>query len=43
MKRQPDFAELFQKHFGSSPSAVTYQVRQDSNRFHDLVFLNTKY
>ncbi len=40
MKKQPDFAELFQKHFGQTPAKVTYQVRQDSNRFHDLIFLN---
>lgn len=41
MKKQPDFPELFRKHFGVKPSKVTYQVRQDSNRFHDLVFLNS--
>ena len=41
MKKQPDFAELFRNHFGDTPSKVTYQVRQDSNRFHDLVVLNS--
>lgn len=39
MKKQPDFAALFLRHFGDVPTRVTYQVRQDSNRFHDLVFL----
>jgi len=41
MKKQPDFADLFHKHFGDKPSKVTYVVRQDSNRFHDLIFLES--
>ena len=41
MRKQPDFVELFRKHFGDTPSKVTYRVRQDSNRFHDLIFLTS--
>jgi hypothetical protein len=37
--RQPDFRQLFYDHFGTVPKKVAYNVRQDSNRYHDLVFL----
>ncbi len=39
--RQPNFAALWREHFGETPSRVTYEVRRDSNRFHDLVFLTS--
>ena len=41
MKKQPDFKKLFYDHFGGTPQKVTYSVRSDSNRFHDMVFLNS--
>ena len=41
MKKQPDFKNLFYDHFGGTPQKVTYSVRSDSNRFHDMVFLNS--
>jgi len=41
MKKQLNFVKLFYEHFGDTPNKVTYEVRQDSNRFHDLVFLNS--
>lgn len=41
MKKQPDFKKLFYDHFGSTPQKVTYSVRSDSNRFHDMVFLSS--
>lgn len=41
MKKQPDFKKLFHDHFGGVQQKVTYSVRSDSNRFHDMVFLNS--
>lgn len=41
MKKQPDFQKLFFDHFNGPPKKVTYEVRQDSNRYHDLVFLSS--
>ena len=41
MKRQPNFQKLFFDHFNGPPKKVTYEVRQDSNRYHDLVFLSS--
>lgn len=39
--RQPDFAALWREHFGKTPRRVTYEVRRDSNRFHDFAFLTS--
>ena len=39
--RQPDFQKLFFDHFGKVPRKVSYSVRQNSNRYHDLVFLSS--
>lgn len=39
--KQPDFQKLFFDYFGSVPRKVAYTVRQDSNRYHDLVFLSS--
>jgi hypothetical protein len=39
--KQPDFQKLFFDHFGRVPRRVVYSVRQDSNRYHDLVFLSS--
>jgi hypothetical protein len=41
MKKQPDFAKLFREYFGTTPAKVTYKVRWDSNRRHDLTFLGS--
>ncbi|HEY4759488.1 MAG TPA: hypothetical protein VIH42_02795 [Thermoguttaceae bacterium] len=41
MKKQPDFARLFREHFDTTPAKLMYQVRQDSNRMHDIVFLSS--
>jgi len=41
MKKQPNFQKLFFDHFNGPPKKVTYEVRQDSNRYHDLVFLSS--
>lgn len=41
MKSQPDFQKLFFEFFGPSPKKVTYKVRPDSNRKHDLIFLDS--
>lgn len=41
MKKQPDFKQLFYDYFGSKPKKVNYIVRHDSNRYHDLIFLNS--
>jgi hypothetical protein len=41
MKKQPDFKQLFYNYFGSKPKKVNYVVRSDSNRYHDLIFLNS--
>ena len=41
MKKQPDFKQLFYDYFGSKPKKVNYIVRPDSNRYHDLIFLNS--
>ncbi|MCP4645164.1 MAG: N-acetyltransferase [bacterium] len=40
-KAQPDFAGLFHEWYGGKPRKVEYEVRADSNRNHDLVFLNS--
>jgi hypothetical protein len=39
MKKQPDFTKLFREYFGNTPKRVTYTLRQEPNRLHDLVFL----
>lgn len=39
--KQPDFQRLFFDHFGQTPRKVTYSVRPDSNRHHDIVFLSS--
>jgi hypothetical protein len=41
MKNQPDFKKLFYDFFGSKPKKVTYSIRHDSNRYHDLIFLTS--
>ena len=41
MKKQPDFRQLFYDYFGSKPKKVTYSIRQDSNRYHDLLFFKS--
>ena len=41
MKKQPDFRQLFYDYFGSKPKKVTYSIRHDSNRYHDLIFLKS--
>ena len=41
MKRQPDFQKLFYDCYGGSPKKLTYSVRDDSNRGHDMVFLHS--
>ena len=41
MKKQPDFRQLFYDYFGSNPKKVTYSIRTDSNRYHDLIFLKS--
>ena len=41
MKNQPDFRQLFHDYFGSAPKKVTYSIRHDSNRYHDLIFLKS--
>lgn len=41
MMKQPDFQKLFFDHFGKVPRKVSYSVRQNSNRYHDLVFLSS--
>jgi hypothetical protein len=41
MKKQPDFRQLFYDYFGSKPKKVTYSIRNDSNRYHDLIFLKS--
>ena len=41
MKKQPDFKQLFYDYFGSKPKKVTYSIRHDSNRYHDLMFLKS--
>lgn len=41
MKKQLDFAAQFYDYFGEKPSKVSYEVRQDSNRYHDLVFMTS--
>jgi hypothetical protein len=38
---QPDFQKLFVDYFGKTPRKVVYTVRRDSNRGHDLIFLNS--
>lgn len=32
---------MFREHFGKTPAKVAYQVRSDSNRGHDFVFLSS--
>lgn len=39
--KQPDFQKLFFDYFGKVPRKVSYSVRQNSNRYHDLVFLSS--
>jgi len=39
--RQPDFQKIFFDYFGKIPRKVSYSVRQDSNRDHDLIFLGS--
>lgn len=41
MNKQPDFRQLFYDYFGSKPKKVNYFIRQDSNRYHDLIFLKS--
>jgi hypothetical protein len=41
MQNQPDFRQLFYDYFGSKPKKVTYSIRHDSNRYHDLIFLKS--
>lgn len=41
MKKQPNFQKIFFDHFKGPPKKVTYEVRQDSNQYHDLVFLSS--
>ncbi len=41
MKKQPDFKQLFYDHFGQKPKKVSYSIRPDSNRYHDLIFLKS--
>lgn len=41
MRKQPDFQKLFFSHFGDKPRKVTYTIREDSNRYHDLIFLSS--
>jgi hypothetical protein len=39
--KQPDFSHLFTKLFRSEPRRIKYEARQDSNLFHDMVFLDS--
>ena len=41
MKQQPDFQTLFFDYFGATPRKIVYQIRQDSNCHHDIVFLTS--
>ncbi|MEW5733577.1 MAG: hypothetical protein AB1921_01915 [Thermodesulfobacteriota bacterium] len=41
MRKQPDFRELFFRFFGGKPRKVSYAIRKDSNRYHDLIMLNS--
>ena len=41
MRKQPDFRQLFYNYFGQKPKKVTYSIRSDSNRYHDLIFLKS--
>lgn len=41
MRKQPDFQKLFFDYFGDVPRKVTYNVREDSNRHHDVMFLTS--
>jgi hypothetical protein len=41
MRQQPDFSKLFHDFSGGSPRKLTYSVRRDSNRGHDIVFLDS--
>lgn len=41
MKQQPNFRQIFYDYFGGKPKKVTYSIRSDSNRLHDLMFLKS--
>lgn len=42
MIKQPDFQKIFYNHYGGKiPRKINYEIREDSNRYHDLVFLNS--
>jgi hypothetical protein len=41
MRKQPDFQRLFFEHFGGVPRRVAYEIREDSNRYHDMIFLTS--
>jgi hypothetical protein len=41
MSKQPDFNQIFYDYFGTKPRMVTYSIRSDSNRYHDLMFIKS--
>lgn len=38
---QPDFKKLFNTIAGATPQKIDYKIRQDSNLFHDILFLDS--
>jgi hypothetical protein len=41
MKKQPDFSKIFFDYFGIKPHKVLYEVREEPNLLHDIVFLGS--
>lgn len=41
MKNQPNFGRIFSDYFGKIPHKVLYEVREEPNLLHDIVFLGS--
>ena len=39
--KQPNFALIFRQTFAGPPKKVRYEIRSDSNRYHDVIFLSS--
>ena len=41
MRNQPNFSKIFSDYFGKIPHKVLYEVREEPNLLHDIVFLGS--
>jgi hypothetical protein len=41
MRQHPDFQKVFSDYFGRVPRKITYEVRRDSNCYHDMAFISS--